>query len=59
MMGWFAGVLLWPLKMLRPQWTVAIEQVGAFGLGVALLAALALLLNPSDPHDSDGHADAA
>jgi hypothetical protein len=22
MAGWFAGILLWPLKMLRPQWAV-------------------------------------
>ncbi len=46
MMGWFAGILLWPLRMLRPQWATVTENIGAFGLAVALLAALALLLEP-------------
>jgi hypothetical protein len=44
MVGWFVGILLWPLRMLRPQWAVATKHIGAFGLAVALLAALALLL---------------
>jgi hypothetical protein len=44
MMGWFAGVLFWPVKMLRSQWAVAIRYISAFGLAVALLAAIALLL---------------
>lgn len=48
MAGWFAGLLLWPLKMLHPQWTVAIKYIGALGLAVAFLAALALLLQPTD-----------
>lgn len=48
MVGWFAGILLWPLKMLYPQWTVAIKYIGAFGLAVAFLVALSLLLKPPD-----------
>lgn len=47
MVGWFAGILLWPLRLLRPQWATAIRHISAFGLAVALLAALALLLEPS------------
>jgi hypothetical protein len=46
MVGWFAGILLWPLRMLRPQWVTVTKHIGAFGLAVALLAALALLLEP-------------
>jgi hypothetical protein len=48
MVGWFAGVVLWPLKMLRPEWAVAMRYIGAFGLAVAVLAAVALLLAPPD-----------
>jgi hypothetical protein len=50
--GWFAGILLWPLSMLRPQWATVTRHVGAFGLTVALLAALALLLEPSGVAES-------
>jgi len=46
MVGWFAGILLSPLETLRPHWAVAITHIGAVGLVVALLAALALLLKP-------------
>jgi hypothetical protein len=44
MMGWFAGILFWPVKMSRPQWAAAVEYISAFGLAVALLAAIALFL---------------
>ena len=44
--GWFAGILLGPLRMLRPQWAMGTKQIGMFGLAIALLAALALLLDP-------------
>ncbi len=47
MVGWFAGILLWPLRMLRPEWAIVTKRISAFGLAVALLAALALLLEPS------------
>jgi hypothetical protein len=46
MVGWFAGILLWPLRMLRPQWGTITRHIGALGLAVALLVALALLLEP-------------
>ena len=59
MVGWFAGILLSPLGTLRPQWAVAIKHTGAFGLAVALLAALSLLLKPSDVADSNGRTDAS
>ena len=48
MAGWFAGLLLWPLKMLHPQWAIAIKYIGALGLAVAFLAALSLLFKPTD-----------
>jgi hypothetical protein len=51
MVGMFADILLWPAEMLLPQWAFAIKHVGAFGLAVATLAALTLLL------DSSNHAD--
>jgi hypothetical protein len=57
-LGWFADILLSPLKALRPDWAVAIGHIGTFGLAVALLAALALLLEPSPVADSDGGAGA-
>jgi hypothetical protein len=42
-LGWFADILLSPLKNLKPDWAVAIGYIGAFGLAVALLAAVSLL----------------
>jgi hypothetical protein len=47
MVGWFAGVVLWPLKMLCPEWVVAMRYISAFGMAVALLA-------PPDMADRDG-----
>jgi hypothetical protein len=58
MVGWFAGFLLSPLHALGPKWAVAIRHIGIFGLGVALLAALALLLSPVDVSGSDRRTDA-
>lgn len=54
MVGWFTGIFLWPIRMLRPEWAIALKHISAFGLGVALLAALALLLEPSDIADPTG-----
>jgi len=54
MAGWFVGVVLWPLKMLRPDWAVATRHIGVVGLAVALLAAVALMLVPPDLADRDG-----
>jgi len=56
--GWFVDVLLWPLKILWPRSAVPIGHIGAFGLVVALFAALALLLNDSEPFFS-GTSDGA
>jgi len=57
MAGWFAGILLWPAKMFRPEWAVAIKHIGAFGLLVALLAALSLLLEPANVADPEQSPD--
>ena len=56
-LGWCLGFVLWPLKILWPQVAVLVRHIGAFGLAVALLAALALLLEPSETSDSGGAAD--
>jgi hypothetical protein len=53
MAGMFGNILLWPAKMLLPQWAFAIRHVGAFGLAVATLAALTLLLDSSNHADPD------
>ncbi len=52
--GWFVGVVLWPFRMLRPEWVVAMRYISVFGIAVALLAAVALLLAPPDMPDRDG-----
>ena len=51
MVGMFANFLLWPAKMLLPQWAPVFRHVGAFGLAVATLAALTLLLDSSKEAD--------
>jgi hypothetical protein len=53
MVGMFANILLWPAKLLLPQWAFAIRHVGAVGLAVATLAALTLLLDSSNQADSN------
>jgi len=55
--GWFAGILLSPFKMLGRQWAVSIKYIGAFGLAVAFLAALSLLLYPAKVADSSARID--
>lgn len=45
--GWLPNILLPPLLLLRPSWTVGITYIGIFGLAVALLAAVSLLLHPA------------
>jgi len=57
MVGWFAGFLLSPLHVLGPDWAVAIKDIGAVGLAVALLAALSLLLSPAEVADSSDRTD--
>lgn len=56
--GWFVNILLWPVTVIRPEWTVAEHCVSGIALGVALLAAISLLLAPPDSDDS-GNATAA
>lgn len=51
MVGMFTDILLWPAKMFLPQWAFAIRHVGAFGLAIATLAALTLLLDSSNQAD--------
>ena len=51
--GWLAEILLWPLALLGRQ-AVVVKHVGALGLVVASLAAVALLLDRSDVVDVDG-----
>jgi hypothetical protein len=46
--GWFASIVLWPLRVFGGQWTAAARLIGALGLAVALLAAIALLCGWSD-----------
>ena len=45
--GWFVGILLWPLETLSYGGVVEIRYIGAFGLAVALIAAVSLLIRPS------------
>lgn len=59
MVGWFVGLVVWPLKILWPRSAVLIGHIGTFGLVVALFAALALLLDDSEPVDSSGTTHAA
>jgi len=54
MVGWFVGFLLWPLSMLWPRSVVPIGHIGAFGLAVALFAALTLLLDHPKAVNSSG-----
>ncbi|HSM87045.1 MAG TPA: hypothetical protein VLT16_12880, partial [Candidatus Limnocylindrales bacterium] len=54
LVGWFANILLSPIETLQSRWVVAINYIGAFGLALALLAALSLLLHPPTATDSSG-----
>ena len=45
MVGIFVPILLWPLRMLLPQWASAVRYIGAFWLAVAFVAAFSLLLD--------------
>ena len=55
--GWCANILLAPLEVLLPSWRMAIRYAGTFGLGVALIAALLLLIRFVSPADSADRAD--
>jgi hypothetical protein len=52
MVGMFANILLWPARMLLPRWAPTIRPVGAFGLALAIFAALVLLLDTFKRDDS-------
>jgi hypothetical protein len=59
--GWFASVLLWPLKAVQHGWIVEVRYIGALGYALALIAAVLILLwsPPSRPRErvsSDGSA---
>jgi hypothetical protein len=43
--GW-SGFILWPVKILRPDWVSAVADVEFIGIIVSLFAALSLLLHP-------------
>jgi hypothetical protein len=58
MVGWSASILLSPLGTLRPHWAVATRQINAFGLAVALFAAVALLSKSRHVDDSNTKTDA-
>ena len=58
MLGFFADILPWRLKILRPNWAVPVRHFAAIGLAVATLAALTLLLDPPDLGDTGDQADA-
>jgi len=57
MLGWF-GFLLSPIKVLRPQWAVPVMHIETFGAILSLVAAVSLLLNPSEVVRSDGESTA-
>jgi len=56
--GWFVGLLLWPVKILWPRSAVPIGHISCFGLAVALFAALALLIDHLEAVDSSGTTNA-
>lgn len=51
--AWFVNILVSPLERLWPHWLVTIRHIGIFGLAVALLAGISLLLNRSESPDSE------
>ena len=53
MIGWFMGLLLWPLKLLWPSSAIAVGHIGAFGLAISLFASLAVLLDHSRAVDTN------
>ena len=57
--GWFVGLVLQPFKILWPRSAVSISFIGAFGLAVALFAALALLQLDDTPPDPSNTTNAS
>jgi hypothetical protein len=54
--GWFVEILASPVGVLRPQWKIAINYVGLLAMAGAFVAALCLLLTPSDVAEPDSKA---
>lgn len=52
MAGWFAHLVLYPVEKLWPESGPVIQYVGDFGLVVALVAAVSLLLRPPPAADA-------
>jgi hypothetical protein len=46
LVGWFADILLWPVRWLEPRWAEPVRLIGTAGLALALLVALSVLLHP-------------
>jgi hypothetical protein len=57
--GWSLSFLLWPIRILWPQLSVATRHIGALGMAAALLTAFALLLDPSESASNGGATDTA
>jgi hypothetical protein len=51
MTGFFTDIFVWPIRMWRPSWAVEVKHVVLIALTVALLAAVALLLDPPEAVD--------
>jgi hypothetical protein len=50
MVGWFTFFLLSPLRTLGPQWCMTVNYIDRFGLLVALVVAISLVLRPVAIH---------
>lgn len=48
MVGWWAVLLLSPLRILNLRWSMTISYVDSFGLAVALVLAISLVLRPAN-----------
>lgn len=47
MVGWFLGILLWPLRAL-PEWALARHSLSGIGLGVGLITLVSMLFESQD-----------
>lgn len=50
--GWFSAILLPPLELLQRGFALEIRYICAFGLAVSLVAAVSILLHPTNIDDS-------
>jgi hypothetical protein len=48
MVAWFADLLLSPVRILGPPWSVMSRSIGILGLAIALFVAVSLLRRPSN-----------